>query len=480
MKRRHAFPRLAVAALSAFAFSVADPALAAERPNVVIFLVDDQGWWDLGVQGHELIHSPNLDAFAEEGMRFTQAYAACGVCSPSRAAILTGRTPYRNGVWRWLPEGHPTHLRTSEIVLPKLLQEAGYATCHSGKWHLNGHFNSPEQPQPDDHGFDHWFGTQNNAYPSHRNPENFVRNGEPVGPLEGFSAPLVVAEAVEWLRTVPEEQPFFLSLWTHEPHLPIESDPVFMELYADLEPEGRRQYYGNITQLDHAFGMLMDALDELGRAGETFVFFTSDNGPEGGPLPDPAEALDDPRRTWGETGGLRGRKRDSHEGGVRVPGIARWPGRIPAGTVSDEPVIGTDLFATVLDMAGLPLPVDRTLDGVSLLPAFAGEPLERPVPLFWKTHIAPADSHAAMRIGDWKLVADITHTRFQLYDIVRDPEETRDLAADEPERLAEMVERFHRLWAEIEAEGPREWWEDEPEEFQRRPGKGKGKGKGKG
>ena len=157
-------------------------------PNFIVFLTDDQGWGDLGCYGHPVIQSPNLDRFASEGIRLTQCYAACSVCSPSRSAILTGRTPYRNGVWRWIPSGSQYHLRASEITIASLLKKQGYQTCHAGKWHLNGKFNSDEQPQPGDHGYDHWLATQHNASPNHLNPENFVRNGQQVGRLEGPSS----------------------------------------------------------------------------------------------------------------------------------------------------------------------------------------------------------------------------------------------------------------------------------------------------
>jgi len=426
---------------------------ATHRPNFVIFLTDDLGWGDLACYGHPVIQTPNLDQFAREGVRFTQAYSSCGVCSPSRSSILTGRTPYRNGVWRWIPSGHQTHLRESEITLPELLKPLGYETMHTGKWHLNGHFNSSEQPQPDDHGYDWWFATQNNAAPSHKNPRNFVRNREEVGPLEGFSATLVAEEAIRWLSEERDPaKPFFMTVWTHEPHLPIESDPEFMKLYADHDDPDLRQHHGNITQLDHAFGELMKAVDAQGLRENTFVIFTSDNGPEGKVARG---------RTRGSTGGLRGRKRDSHEGGIRVPAIVRWPGKIEPGTVSDTPVIGSDIFSTVLDIVDVPLPGDRTIDGVSMVPAFTGEDLKRPVPLFWRTHIAPAASHAAMRIDEWKLVASKDLTQFQLYQIEEDWKEERDLAAEMPENLAEMRSKFLEIWNDIEAEGPNEWWENE-------------------
>ena len=426
----------------------------AQTPNIVIFLVDDMGWGDLGCYGNEVIHSPHLDKFATEGIRFTQCYSACGVCSPSRSSILTGRTPYRNGVWRWIPGGHSCHLRESEITLPEVLRDNGYDTCHVGKWHLNGHFNSDKHPQPNDHGYNHWMATQNNAAPSHKNPNNFVLNGKRMGKLDGFSAPLVAREGVRWLKDVRDrKKPFLLSVWTHEPHLPIESAEEFMKPYAGINDEGIRQYNGNITQLDHAFGIVMEGLDALGLRENTIVFFTSDNGPEG---------RGTKGRTRGSTGGLRGRKRDSHEGGIRVAGLVRWPGKIMPGSVSDVPVIGSDIFSTVLDITDIPLPDDRTIDGVSMVPAFDDKQLTRPVPLFWRTRIAPAASHAALRIGDWKLIANQAFDKFQLYEIQRDWREQNDLAAEKPAKLAEMKKVFFEVLDGIEKEGPSEWWKKEP------------------
>jgi arylsulfatase A len=424
-------------------------AKATKRPNFVVFLTDDLGWGDLGCYGHPAIKTPNLDAFARQGVRFTQCYAACPVCSPSRSAILTGRTPYRNGVFTWIPAGSPIHLRKSEITIAKLLQQRGYATCHVGKWHLNGKFNSPDQPQPGDHGYDWWLATQNNAAPSHKHPVNFVRNGKPVGRTDGYSAPLIVEEAVRWLREHREaDKPFFLAVWAHEPHLPIESDPKFMAEYGDLADAGLRQHHGNVTQIDHAFGELMKALDKLGEADNTFVLFTSDNGPEGNGRTG---------RTRGSTGGLRGRKRSVYEGGIRVPGILRWPGRAKPGSVSHEPVVGSDLFTTVCEIAGIPLPSDRTIDGASLLPALESKPVRRKLPMYWRYGGAPYGLHVALRDGDWKILASADLTRFELYNLRDDPKETTDLAAKEPDRFEQMKKKLAKLNAEIEAEGP-DWW----------------------
>lgn len=417
------------------------------KPNIVVFLADDMGWGDSATYGHPLIQTPNLDKLASQGVKFTQCYSACGVCSPSRSAILTGRTPYRNGVYRHLSGLHEAHLRRSEITYPKLLKTIGYETCHVGKWHLNSRpqFNTTEYPQPGDHGYDYWMATHNNAEPSHENPNNFVRNGEPVGELKGYSAPLVAAEAARWLGKLRDKsKPFALSVWCHEPHAPIATDARFSGLYSGHE---NSKYMGNITQLDHALGLVMRALDEEAVSENTLVIFSSDNGPVG--------------KFGGTTGGLRGGKRSDHEGGIRVPGIARWPGRIQPGTVSDTPVVGTDIFATVLDITGIPLPTDRTIDGVSMLPAFAGKPLERKVPLFWRTHVSPPGDRVALRVGDWKLVGDETLTKFQLYEIQKDWKEEQDLAASMPEKTEAMKKALFEVWKGIETEGPAEWWKNE-------------------
>lgn len=428
--------------------SAADPA-----PNVVLFLADDLGYGDLGCYGNPVIQTPNLDAFAKQGTRLTQCYAASAVCSPSRSALLTGRTPHRNGVYTWIAPGSEVHLRTSEITLPKLLKEAGYATCHVGKWHLNGKFNDPAQPQPGDHGYDHWLATQNNAAPSHKDPTNFVRNGKPVGKLEGFSAELVVDEAIRWLTDGRDKgKPFFLAVWTHEPHLPIETDPKFQKPYEKIEDADVRQHHGNITQLDDAFGRLMKALDDQKLTENTFVFFTSDNGPEGDGLT---------KRNRGSTGGLRGRKRSMYEGGLRVPGLARFPKFIAPGTVCDTPVNGTDYFPTVLRQAGVKPPADRVIDGADVFHLLTGrgDSVERPQPLYWRLNMAPAAEglHMALRDGDWKVLASQDLKKFELYNLKDDPKETTDLKDKETERFERMRKALEAVNAEVEKEGP-DWW----------------------
>ena len=233
-------------------FSVACPEIAgsaesADQPNMVVVLADDMGWGDSATYGHKIIQSPNLDKLASQGAKFTQGYSACGVCSPSRSAILTGRTPYRNGVWRHLSGVHEAHLRTSEITYPELLKQVGYQTCHVGKWHLlsRQQFDDPKYPQPGvQGGFDYWMATQNNAAPSHKNPNNFFRNGKAVGELQGYSAPLVADETITWLKDVRDpKKPFALSVWFHEPHKPIATDIKFSSLYPN-ETKANATYFG--------------------------------------------------------------------------------------------------------------------------------------------------------------------------------------------------------------------------------------------
>jgi len=418
------------------------------RPNIIIFLTDDQGYGDLGCHGHPEIKTPNLDRFAKQGVRFTQGYAPCGVCSPSRAAILTGRTPYRNGVWRYCSptvDNH-VHLRTSEITIPKLLKEQEYDTCHSGKWHLNSMFNSPEQPQPGDHGYDHWMATQGNAEPNHLNPVNFVRNGASVGPMQGPSSVLAANEAIDWLeKREKKDRPFFLTVWTHEPHTPVETAPEYMLPYGHIDDEDIRQYYGNITQLDAAFGVLMRAVDKMGYTDNTAVVFMSDNGPEGTGLGKRKDT--DMRRSRGSTAGLRGRKRSDFEGGIRVPFMFRYPRyfrekSIDAGSVSRVPVVGHDIFTTVCELTDTPVPDDRVIDGTSMLPALKGEELVREQPLYWRTHCSNLDCRVALREGDWKIVADNKLEEFLLFNMDDSQKthelEEHDLSARYPERLTAL------------------------------------------
>ena len=444
---------------------------SARPPSVLLILCDDLGYGDLACFGNETIRTPNLDRLAAQGARLTACYAAAPVCSPSRAGILTGRTPDRCGVYDWIPDGHPMHLPAGEVTIASILRDAGYATAHVGKWHLNGRIGDPSQPQPADHGFDHWFSTQNNAVPSHRDPTNFVRNGEPVGPLEGFSCQIVADETIRWLtdhEARAPDQPFFAFVCFHEPHEPIDSPDDLVAAYPDATRRGEALYFANVTNMDAAVGRLMTALDDLGLADDTLVWFTSDNGPE---------TLNRYRGAWrshGSPGQLRGMKLHLHEGGIRVPGILRLPGRIEPGAVIDEPISGVDVLPTLAELAGAPVPGDRPIDGASALPALDGRAIDRRVPLHWHYARALGGPRAAIRVAGWVYLArtdaDLPSGRLtpamvdalraarltegELYDLDADLSQNHDLVRTHADQAALMRTMLEQITADVHAESP--------------------------
>ncbi|HLF93546.1 MAG TPA: sulfatase-like hydrolase/transferase, partial [Planctomycetota bacterium] len=379
----------------------------------------------------------------------------------------------------WIPFLSPMHLRASERTIAAELRDAGYATCHAGKWHLNGLFNLPGQPQPREHGFDHWFSAQNNALPNHQDPYNFVRNGIPVGPQSGTSSRIVADEAIRWLRESRDKsKPFFLYVCFHEPHEPISTEPRFADLYRSPDDPSRAAYYGNVTRMDEAFGRLMSELDGQGLRERTFVMFTSDNGPARTKY-----------HNAGSAGPLRASKGHLYEGGIRVPGLVRWPGRVTPGTASDEPVSGVDFLPTVCAVAGLEPPRDRALDGTNVLPVLEGRGVRRATPLYWQYNWALSEPAVALRIGDWKVLgrlgersAERTNITaegnrvlksaelagFELYDLKTDLGETTDLSAREPGRLFEMSAALRKMYLEVREETPA-WpvWTAPPYEAQR-------------
>lgn len=462
------------AALLCGAPAVAAPkdAPPAQRPNFLILLADDLGYGDLGCYGNSVIRTPNIDRLAREGLRLTDCYAAAANCSPARTGLMTGRTPWRVGIHNWIPAFCPMHVRRQEITVATLLRRAGYATCQVGKWHMNGGLEMPDQPQPGDHGFDHWFSTQNNALPNHHNPDNFVADGKPVGKLAGYSAELVAGETIRWLKERQsrppegqEQKPFFLYVCFHEPHEPIATAPRFASLYPSPGDPSRADHHGNVTQLDDGIGRVLRCVDELGLRDTTLVFFTSDNGPA-------ITAI----HPHGSAGPLRDKKGSMYEGGIRVPGILRWPGHTRGGQVSHEPVCGVDLLPTLCAITGIAVPQDRAIDGASFLPIFEGRPIVRTTPLYWQFNRASSKPKVAMRIGDWKVLAHLDTpelkpgvdqteedmkrfktaelTTFELYNLRRDTGETTDLAAQEPKRLAEMSARLEKLYHEVREESP--------------------------
>lgn len=430
--------------------------LHAARPNIVLINADDLGYGDLACYGHPVIRTPHLDALAAQGLRFTQFYAPSALCSPSRAGLLTGRTPYRTGVRSWIPAQSGIALQRTEITLATLLQRAGYATALVGKWHLNSDLGDATQPQPRDHGFAYSYGHNAFQVPTNRNPTNVHRNGRLLPPQEGYTAQLYADEAIRWLEERGAGEPFFLYLAPAEPHTTIENPPEFNAMYAAytrgpvvpipsgharppealLVPRGPGEYYANVTYLDQQVGRVLAALDRLGHADDTMVIFTSDNGPVTSAWQQWHEV-----NAHGDTGGLRGRKHHLYEGGIRVPAIVRWPGVVAAGTTTAAPATGMDLFVTLAGLCGVPVPADRAIDGADIAGLLRGGPGPAPRDFYWALPTADGRDYAFRR-GDWKLLLNDRLEPVELYDLARDPLELINRLGVEPVRVAELTAAF--------------------------------------
>jgi arylsulfatase A-like enzyme len=425
-------------------------ALAAGRPNVVLVMADDQGWGDTGYNGHPELKTPNLDALAAGGLRMDRFYAAHFNCSPTRASVMTGRHPHRMGTF-----GPGSPIRAQEVTVAQVLQAAGYATGHFGKWHLNGKNgdrNTKEMPgrailatdplSPGKLGFDEWISV-----------DNFFdldpvlgRNGV-AEKFHGDGSDISMDEALKFIRKqTAAARPFFVVVWFGNPHVPHEALPADKAPYTSL-PEKDQNYYGEIAGMDRNVGKLRAALRELKVSDNTLLWYCSDNGGAAGPK---------------STGDLRGAKGTLWEGGLRVPGIVEWPARIPKPLVSGVPCSTSDIYPTVLDATGVTAKNQvRPLDGISLLPLFDGTMTSRPATIgFWSSARSP-QSHAALLDWPYKLHANPAAGRGSkggkdgkgkkggktdealpavlLYDVSKDPKETTDLAAQEPGRVAKMT-----------------------------------------
>jgi arylsulfatase A len=458
------------------------------QPNIIFLLADDMGYGDLGCFGSEVIQSPNLDQLAAQGVKLNQCYSASSNCSPARTGMLTGRSPYRVGMYDFA-RFKPLHIPVEETTVAEQLKTAGYQTMFAGKWHCSGDFNSGKQPYPGDHGFDHWLA---NATNFGKDPDTFLRNGKPAGTIKGWMSELVVNEAMTWLDNRNTDQPFFTCLWFSEPHTPVLAADEFRALYPkdDIAPQVKKLagsggpqvtrrpelknpdlYFGCVSMLDHHIGRLLDYLDDTGLTDNTIVVFTSDNGPE--------------HRTvtaFGSSAHLRGAKGHIHDGGIHVPGIIRWPGKIEAGTVSEEPVNGTDWLPSFCNAAGVEPSRDRPLDGANIFPALLeNKPVRRERPMMWWLWHARGGYEVAMREGDYKLLATMLPQadpgsiadakqpegwtimqfikqaelgRFEMFNLTRDPSETTNLAKSEPKRFKSLKLDMINLFTEIQAEGP--------------------------
>lgn len=404
-----------------FASLATQAAAGPRRPNIVWIWADNLAYQDLSCYGNRRAATPAIDGLARDGVRFTQYYVAHTVCSPSRAALLTGRQPFRAGIVDVLRPDSPSGLPPDEITIARLLRNQGYRTQAIGKWHLG------DKPPylPADHGFEHYFGM---PYSMDMLPAHLYRDSEIIEDLSGARVAAITErytdEAIRFVRD-NRSRPFLLYFSHTLPHPPI-------VLPAHVRKPGGEIYDDAIGHLDEQTGRLLAALDELKLRENTLVFFSSDNGP---------------MAPGGQRGQLRGRIRDAYEGGVRVPLIARWPGKVPAGRIVHTPAIAYDLFPTLARLAGATLPSDRVYDGQDLWPLVTGEgAFTRSSPFFW----VYLDNVTAMRDGRWKLHVGTREKPLEtpeLYDIEADPGESRNLFESQPavaRKLKEKINEFQK------------------------------------
>ena len=451
---------------------------AADRPpNVLVFFVDDMGWNDLGVTGNPFHETPHADRLAAEGMRFTDAYAACPVCSPTRAALMTGRYPASIGLTNFIP-GHyrpyapllepdiPLELPADEKTFAEMLGDR-YVTATFGKWHLG--WEADEKPGA--RGFDEWVEAGGNLDPGWR-----TEGGG--GKREGFTTELITERTERFVRDHADE-PWACVVSHFAVHIPIQAREELIEKYrAKPKVPGHvcdPAYAALVEMTDASLGRLLAVLEETGQAGNTLVLFTSDNGGlhtvyHGDPVHhgQSGNPVDSNRPLRGEKGNL-------YEGGVRVPLLARWPGRVLAGTTCDVPVSTVDIAPTILSSAGMAPPDDVRFDGTDLTPLLTGgcdghrtELADRPV--FWHyPHYHHGPPASSVRRGDWKLIHQYTDDGVELYNLARDRGETRNLAAVRPEKAAELKGLLDEWRAEVGAKPPTanpayqperagEWW----------------------
>ena len=416
---------------------LAGSAVQAATPNIVFILADDLGINDLGCYGRKEHRTPNLDRLAKDGMRFTSAYAACPVCSPTRAAILTGKSPARLHLTTFLPGRgdatsqkllHPTmvpQLPLRETTLADSLKTAGYATASIGKWHLGG----GGKFSPDKRGFDVVHAGNANTTPS-------VDEG-------GKGESDLTRKAIAFV-TANRDRPFFLYLCHNTPHIPLGARAELIAKYRDTY---HPTYAAMMHEMDESVGQLLKALDDLQLREKTIVVFTSDNG--GLHVP---ELKDDPPT---HNTPYRAGKGFLYEGGIRVPLIVRWPGTIAAGAECHTPVISTDWTPTFLALSGVK--TDSAFDGVSLGNLMRGE-MAKSRPLFWHVpHYTNQGSRpaGAIRDGDWKLIEHYEDSRIELFDLAKDPGETTDIASKFRERATELQKRLTEWRVDVGAQDNR-------------------------
>ena len=406
------------------------------RPNVIFLLADDLGYGDLGCYGCADIKTPHLDRLAADGVRMTDFYANASVCTPTRYALLTGRYQQRGGLEYAIYYGQMgVGLPRSGKTIANMLQEAGYATAISGKWHLG----YDAGRTPNQQGFDHFFGLLggNHHYFKHMDRKgvpDLFRDMQAVE-MEGYSTDLITDYAIKFLR-MTKDRPFFLYVPYNAPHFPFQGPE---DAGKKVEPKkkswqigSRATYVKMVQSMDAGIGRILSELDQRGLREKTLVVFSSDNGGD----------------VHSRNAPFAKGKGTLWEGGIRVPSIARWPGVLPAGAVSHQVAITVDWSATILSLAGAKPPQQHTLDGIDLLPILSGKKPNVHRTLFWRRVQDPVrkgvDPHRAVRDGKWKYIDKPDGTQY-LHDLSADVGETKNLASQQPDRAA-MLKKLLDTW----------------------------------
>lgn len=410
------------------------------RPNIIFIMADDLGYGDLGCYGQRLIHTPNIDRLATQGLRFTQAYAGGAVCTPSRSVLMTGlhngHTPARDNI-----PHYPSYLGETDVTIAEVLKAAGYRCGGIGKWSLG---DAGSEGRATNQGFDSWFGYLNQDHAHYYYPE-YLDDDEGRLELDGntrlrvhYSHDLMTERALQFIRDSKDKPYFFYAAFTlphfastdeDEHGLSVPSTDPYTERDWD---ERSKKYAAMIHRLDRDVGRIVDLVDQLGQGSKTLIIFTSDNG---------GHASVDER--FNTSGRLRGFKRDLTEGGIRVPFIARWSDVIAANQISDQIIAFQDMLPTFAELAGANAP--SGIDGLSVLEAFKGAQLKQPHAwLYWDYGHCRGRYDQAVRLGDWKGLRLGIRGRIQLYDLSRDVGETNDVAPDHPE-IVQQIARIMQL-----------------------------------
>ncbi|MDM0015577.1 arylsulfatase [Variovorax sp. J22P168] len=437
---RRTLPVLLVVLMAAAGIDVRAGNAPPQRPNIVYIMADDQGWKDAGFHGSD-IRTPNLDKLAQGGARLEQYYAQ-PMCTPSRAALMTGRYPHRYGLQTLvIPSAGTYGLATDEWLLPQMLKDAGYRTAIVGKWHL-GHADYKYWPRQ--RGFDYQYGAVLGEidYFTHsaHGTRDWFRNNKPVNEA-GYVTELLGNDAVRLIRQHDTKKPLFLYLAFTAPHSPYQAPQKYVDRYAGIADPSRRSYAAMITAMDDQIGRVVDELDRRGMRDNTLIVFQSDNG---GPRDARFTGEVDMSKSVipADNGKWRGGKASHYEGGTRVLGLANWPGRIAAGSVIDQPMHMVDMYPTLAAFAGASVAKAKPLDGLDMGPTLTeGKPSPRTEVVYG---IEPF--RAAVRDGDWKLVWQATlPSKVELFNLALDPTESDNVAAAHPARVQALQERAAAL-----------------------------------